>query len=330
MAAFHTGRLRKFQDEGPKGSRSPTSKYYQDPRGRECTHSRENIEEGSRVIVTLTCPLEAICRVADYCCLSSFLGHLYVRMGEDGSVPSYFLEADPKKMKKQCKLVIEDTEGEEEITIANFSVPEQSPVVTSSPASMEAKIDAVLANLTSTWKKQALQVVPGALKVPLISEIPPTTPQSKTLRVTNLKLQEIAQTKHEQLTALSAKYVRMQEAFCELETSYGMRVKAKEFKEFIFAKYVDTLKSKIEDVTRILELESLLESKGVTLPKKKDLIFAGSLTEILHAQLEELSQVLLVGEDAGPTADIDLSEEYCTSLLAHIEAPPDLATLLGE
>ncbi|KAL3682407.1 hypothetical protein R1sor_000429 [Riccia sorocarpa] len=205
---------------------------------------------------------------------------------------------------------------------------------------MEGKIGEIFTTFSTEWKDQAVRAVVELIRTPPTS--PPSSSyatfiQLKGLQDANSKLKEIVRTQHDQLTVLTAKHTKLQAAFRELETkaivletAYGMRAMSKEVKEFIFAQYVDTLKSKIEDVTRILELESLLESKGVPLPKRENVIFSSPFTEILRAQLEELSRVLLVEDSVDPTANILLVDEDRASLLAHVEAPPELASVIGE
>ncbi|KAL3699658.1 hypothetical protein R1sor_017680 [Riccia sorocarpa] len=74
-----------------------------------------------------------------------------------------------------------------------------------------------------------------------------------------------------------------------LETTYRMCEKPKDVKDLIFAKYLETLRSKVEDMTHIMELECLLESSGIAVPKKSDGMFTGAFTEMVQAQLGELS-----------------------------------------
>ncbi|KAL3697799.1 hypothetical protein R1sor_011875 [Riccia sorocarpa] len=65
-----------------------------------------------------------------------------------------------------------------------------------------------------------------------------------------------------------------------LETAYHMCEKPKEVKDLISTKYLETLRSKVEDVTRIMELEGLLEASGTVAPKRSDGAFTCAFTEV--------------------------------------------------
>ncbi|KAL3700242.1 hypothetical protein R1sor_018264 [Riccia sorocarpa] len=223
-------------------------------------------------------------------------------MEENQPVPSYFLEATPKR--------------DPGVRFYKF-------------ATLEDKIEAMLTGLKAEWKKQALHAVSGLLETPStpVTRIPSATPtEIKELLVTNQRLTKIAQTQHEQLTGIITKYGRLQEVFREqelqailLEAAYSMCVRSKEAKDFIFTKYVDTLRFKIEDLTRVAELDALLEFKGIDISKGERMVQTVPFTQIPHAQLEELSRVLLVNDGAGSTSNIGLSDEERSELLAHMQ-----------
>ncbi|KAL3693450.1 hypothetical protein R1sor_007101 [Riccia sorocarpa] len=185
-------------------------------------------------------------------------------MGENQPAPTFFLEATPKKWKRARKPVVDDATNEEYTSI---ELRETSVAKGTTSAQVEEKIGEVVTTLAAEWKDQAICAVTKLIKA---SPTPPPSlsyasfVQLRGLQDTNSKLKEIVRGQHDQLTVLVAKHTRLQVIFRELETkalvletAYGMCAKAKEVNKFIFAQYVDTLKSKIEDVTRILELESL-------------------------------------------------------------------------
>ncbi|KAL3687690.1 hypothetical protein R1sor_013999 [Riccia sorocarpa] len=65
-------------------------------------------------------------RVADYCCLSPYMVHLYTMAGENQSVDSFYSEVTPKPLKKVKKLVMEMSE-DEETPPPTPSVADQTP-----------------------------------------------------------------------------------------------------------------------------------------------------------------------------------------------------------
>ncbi|KAL3702040.1 hypothetical protein R1sor_020062 [Riccia sorocarpa] len=160
---------------------------------------------------------------------------------------------------------------------------------------------------------------------------------NKELKAQAEKLKEVARKQHEHIVMLTTRITRLQAAFCKqetqailLETAYRMGLKTKEVKNLIFTKYLETLRSKVEDVTRIMELEGLLKSKGIEIPKKNDDMFTGSFTEILHVQLEKLSSILSVNDGDGSTSDISLIDQEHKELLAHVPLSSDVDLMLGK
>ncbi|KAL3700739.1 hypothetical protein R1sor_018761 [Riccia sorocarpa] len=108
-----------------------------------------------------------------------------------------------------------------------------------------------------------------------------------------------------------------------LETAYHMCEKSKEVKDLISAKYLETLRSKVEDVTRIMELEDLLEASGIAAPKRSDGGYTRAFIEVVQAQLGELSQILSVTERDGPTSAIAFTAEERAKMLAPVPLPTE-------
>ncbi|KAL3677975.1 hypothetical protein R1sor_020931 [Riccia sorocarpa] len=88
---------------------------------------------------------------------------------------------------------------------------------------------------------------------------------------------------------LTGHIAKLQSAFREqeaqailLEPAYRICEKPKEMNDLIFAKYlskVEDLRSKVEDMTHIMELEGLLESNGIVVTKRSDGTFTRAFTE---------------------------------------------------
>ncbi|KAL3686795.1 hypothetical protein R1sor_013104 [Riccia sorocarpa] len=114
-----------------------------------------------------------------------------------------------------------------------------------------------------------------------------------------------------------------------LETAYHMCEKPKEVNDLISAKYLETLLSKVEDVTRILELEGLLEASGIAAPKRSDGGHTRAFTEVVQAQLGELSRILSIIEGDGPTSAIAFTAEEPTEMLAPVPLPTEGDSILS-
>ncbi|KAL3696736.1 hypothetical protein R1sor_010812 [Riccia sorocarpa] len=117
--------------------------------------------------------------------------------------------------------------------------------------------DQTLASLATGWKLEAMKDVYGLIK----------TPEAVEDGVTSIS----------HLLAF-----RAQEAQAILlGTAYHMCEKPKEVKDLISTKYLETLRSKVEDVTRIMELEALLEASGIVATKRSSDGYTRAFTEVL-------------------------------------------------
>ncbi|KAL3693923.1 hypothetical protein R1sor_007574 [Riccia sorocarpa] len=197
--------------------------------------------------------------------------------GENQPVVSFYSEVTPKPLKKVKKFVMEMSEDEETPpptpSVADPALPPQPEV-----QDMEVHMEEVFEDLASTWKSKALETVNGFLK-PISTYVIPTSPTIVT-EVENLKAQiqkwqDLATSHHEQLRSLASKLGKLQltcleleEKTVSLETTLAARTKVKEIRETLFSKYLATLRSKIEDVTRIAELEAHMEGLGLDVPEK--------------------------------------------------------------
>ncbi|KAL3676212.1 hypothetical protein R1sor_026160 [Riccia sorocarpa] len=174
-----------------------------------------------------------------------------------------------RPLKKVKKFVMEMSEEEE--------TPPPTPPQTE-VRDMEVHMEEVFEDLASTWKSKALEAVNGFLK-PISTYVIPTPPtvdpEVENLKMLIQKWQDLATSHHEQLRALASKVGKLQLTFLELEektakleTTLAARTKVEEIKETLFPKYLATLRSKIEDITRIAELEAHMEGLGLEIPEK--------------------------------------------------------------
>ncbi|KAL3682335.1 hypothetical protein R1sor_000357 [Riccia sorocarpa] len=131
------------------------------------------------------------------------------------------------------------------------------------------------------------------------------------------------------VTGLQGAFREQEAQTIVLETVYHKGLRSKEAENHIFSKYLETLRSKVDDVTCIMELEGLLESKEIEVPKKDDSTCFGAFSTILHVQLDELNMILSANEDDGPILEISLTEEQRTELLVHVPLLPDVDVMLG-
>ncbi|KAL3689867.1 hypothetical protein R1sor_016176 [Riccia sorocarpa] len=119
--------------------------------------------------------------------------------------------------------------------------PPKAATPTDGGSTSKGKIEDFVENLTSRWKREALQAVLGFLKPKINLEDQfhsISRAQLHELQTNLAKMREIAQAKHDKLTPLITKFRRLQAVFPEqetkvilLETTYGMRVKTKELEE---------------------------------------------------------------------------------------------------
>ncbi|KAL3689398.1 hypothetical protein R1sor_015707 [Riccia sorocarpa] len=146
---------------------------------------------------------------------------------------------------------------------------------------------------------------------------------------------DLATSHHEQLRALASKVGKLQLTFRELEaktakleTTLAARTKVKDIKETLFPKYLATLRSKIEDVTRIAELEAHMEGLGLEVPEKVTPSPAEALRSQLLAQMEGLARVLL-GEEEGPADSVKWTHGTREELMAPVAIPDSLEVEIG-
>ncbi|KAL3692933.1 hypothetical protein R1sor_006584 [Riccia sorocarpa] len=200
------------------------------------------------------------------------------------------------------------------IVLTSLQEPEQTDSTPIVPKSLEERIDQTLASLATGWKLEAMKVVYGLIKTPEAVETG-VTPIShlcyKELEVKTEKLKELAHGKQAHIELLTGRIATLQSAFRAheaqailLETTYHMCEKPKEVKDLISAKYLETLRSKVEDVTRIMELEGLLEASRIAAPKRSDGGYTRAFTEMVQAQLRQLSRILSVTDGDGLTSAI--------------------------
>ncbi|KAL3699409.1 hypothetical protein R1sor_017431 [Riccia sorocarpa] len=249
-------------------------------------------------------------RVADYCCLSPYLVHLYTMAGENQPVDSFYSEVTPKPLKKVKKFVMEMSE-DEETPPPTPSVADPTPPPQPEVRDMEVHMEEVFEDLASTWKSKALEAVNGFLK-PISTYVIPTPPtvdpEVKNLKILVQKWQDLATSHHEQLRALASK--------------------VKDIKETLFPKYLATLRSKIEDVTRIAELEAHMEGLDLEVPEKVTPSPAEALRSQLLAQMEGLARVLL-GEGEGPAVSFKWTHGTREELMAPVAIPDSLEAEIG-
>ncbi|KAL3680361.1 hypothetical protein R1sor_023317 [Riccia sorocarpa] len=275
-------------------------------------------------------------RVADYCCLSPYLVHLYTMLGENQPVDPFYFEVTPKPLKKVKKLEM-DLSEEEENPPPTPSVADQTPPPQPEVRDMEVHMEEVFEDLASAWKNKALEAVNGLLK-PISTYVIPTppmvNPEVKSLRKLVQKWHELATSHHEQLRLAAAKLGKLQLTTLELEahvvrleTTLAAWTKVKEMKETLFPKYLATLRSKIEDVTRIAELEAHMEGLGLDIPEKITPSPAEALRTQLLAQMEGLARILL-GEE-GPMTSFKWTHGAREELLAPVAIPDSLEVEIG-
>ncbi|KAL3699621.1 hypothetical protein R1sor_017643 [Riccia sorocarpa] len=249
----------------------------------------------------------------------------------------FFSEVTPKPLKKVKKFVMEMSEDEETPpptpSVANQTLPPQPEV-----RDMEVHMEEVFEDLASTWKNKALEAVNGFLK-PISTYVIPTPPTVdpgvENLKIRVQKWQDLATSHPEQLRALASKVGKLQLTFRELEaktakleTTLAARTKVKDIKETLFPKYLATLRSKIEDVTRIAELEAHIEGLGLEVPEKVTPSPAEALRSQLLAQMEGLARVLL-GEGEGPADSFKWTHGTREELMAPVAIPYSLEVEIG-
>ncbi|KAL3676524.1 hypothetical protein R1sor_026472 [Riccia sorocarpa] len=275
-------------------------------------------------------------RVADYCCLSPYLVHLYTMLGENQQVESFYSEVTPKPLKKVKKFVMDMSE-DEETPPPTPSVADQTPPPQPEVRDMEVHMEEVFEDLASTWKSKALEVVNGFLK-PISTYIIPTPltvdPEVENLKMLIQKWQDLATSHHEQLRVVASKLGKLQLTFLELEektarmeTTLAARTNVKEIRETLFPKYLATLRSNIEDVTRIAELEAHMEGLGLDIPEKVTPSPPEALRSQLLAQMEGLARVLL-GEEKGHATLFKWTHGTREELMAHV-IPDSLEVEIG-
>ncbi|KAL3685891.1 hypothetical protein R1sor_003916 [Riccia sorocarpa] len=213
--------------------------------------------------------------------------------GENQPVDSFYSEVTPKPLKKVKKFVMEMSEDEETPPPTPY-VADQTPPPQPEVQDMEVHMEEVFENLASTWKSKALVAVNGFLK-PISTYVIPTPPTGKTAK---------------------------------LETTLAARTKVKDIKETLFPKYLATLRSKIEDVTRIAELEAHMEGLGLEVPEKVTPSPAEALRSQLLAQMEGLARVLL-GEGEGPAVSFKWTHGTREELMAPVAIPDSLEVEIG-
>ncbi|KAL3688463.1 hypothetical protein R1sor_014772 [Riccia sorocarpa] len=194
-------------------------------------------------------------------------------MGENQLALTFFLEPTPKRYKKTRKPMVDET-TDEDITLLEepekkpstpivptlLQEPEQTDSTPSVPKSLEERIDQTLASLATGWKLEVVKAVYGLIKTPEAVEAR-VTPIShlryKKLEVETEKLKELAHGKQAHIELLTGRITTLQSAFRAqkaqailLETAYHMCEKPKEVKDLISTKYLETLRSKVENVTR--------------------------------------------------------------------------------
>ncbi|KAL3687693.1 hypothetical protein R1sor_014002 [Riccia sorocarpa] len=257
--------------------------------------------------------------------------------GENQSVDSFYSEVTPKPLKKVKKFVMEMSE-DEETPPPTPSVADQTPPPQPEVRDMEVHMEEVFEDLASTWKNKALEAVNGFLK-PISTYVIPTPPtvdpEVENLKIRVQKWQDLATSHHEQLRALASKVGKLQLTFQELEaktakleTTLAARTKVKDIKETLFPKYLATLRSKIEDVTRIAELEAHMEGLGLEVPEKVTTSPAEALRSQLLAQMEGLVRVLL-GEGEGPADSFKWTHGTREELMAPVAIPDSLEVKIG-
>ncbi|KAL3678982.1 hypothetical protein R1sor_021938 [Riccia sorocarpa] len=151
-----------------------------------------------------------------------------------------------------------------------------------------------------------------------------------------LKWQHLATSHHEQLRSVASKlgklqltFLEMEERAVKLETTLSTRTKVKEIKETLFPKYLATLRSKIEDVTRIVELEVHMEGLSLVVPEQVTPSPAETLRSQLLTQMEGLARVLLGEEAEGPTTSFKWTHGAREELLTQVEIPAKMEGELG-
>ncbi|KAL3679170.1 hypothetical protein R1sor_022126 [Riccia sorocarpa] len=214
-------------------------------------------------------------------------------MDENQLAPTFFLEPTSKRYKKTRKHVVDETTDDDNALLEEPEKKPSTPIVPTSlqepeqtdstqivPKSLEERIDQTLANLATGCKLEAMKAVHELIKTPEAVEAG-VTPifhlRYKELEVETKKLKELARGKQAHIELLTERIATLQSAFRAqeaqailLETAYHMCEKPKEVKDLISAKYLETLRSKVEDVTCIMELEGLLEASGIAVPKRSD------------------------------------------------------------
>ncbi|KAL3700635.1 hypothetical protein R1sor_018657 [Riccia sorocarpa] len=136
-----------------------------------------------------------------------------------------------------------------------------------------------------------MRAVFGLIKTPEAVEVGGTTISHlryKELEVDIEKVKGVARGKQAHIVMLTKRIAKLPSAFREhedqaifLETAYRMCEKPKEVKDLIFTKYLKTLRSMVEDVTRIMDAWQF-----------HFLNPDGAFTEVVQAQLGELSRIL--------------------------------------
>ncbi|KAL3700269.1 hypothetical protein R1sor_018291 [Riccia sorocarpa] len=239
--------------------------------------------------------------------------------------PTFFLEPTPKRYKKARKQVVQEITDDDNSLLDESEKKPSTPIL---PISLEARIDQTLTELAIEWKQQAMKAVFALIKTTEAVETG-VTPIShiryKELEVKTKKVKEVARGKQAHIVMLTWRIAKLQSAFCEqeaqailLDTAYRMCEKPKEVKDLIFTKYLKTLCSKVEEMTRIMELEGLLESNGIAVSKRSDGMFTRAFTEVVQAQLGELSRILSATEKDGPTSSIALTAEEHIELIGNV------------
>ncbi|KAL3686536.1 hypothetical protein R1sor_009110 [Riccia sorocarpa] len=226
-------------------------------------------------------------------------------MSENQLAPTLFLEPTPKRYKKAHKQAVEETTDDDSALLEEpekkpstsivptlLQEPEQTNSTPIVPVSLEAMIDQILARLATGRKQEAMKAVYELIKTP------------------------------EAVEAGEAQAIL-------LEIAYHMCEKPKELKDLISTKYLETLRSKVDDVTCIMELEGLLEASRIAAPKRSDGGYTGTFTEMVQAQLGELSRILSVIEGDGPTSAIALTAEERAKMLALVALPTEGDSILS-
>ncbi|KAL3693926.1 hypothetical protein R1sor_007577 [Riccia sorocarpa] len=103
----------------------------------------------------------------------------------------------------------------------------------------------------------------------------------------------------------------------------------KEIRETFFPKYLATLRSKIEDVTRIAELEAHMEGLGLDVPEKVTPSPTEALRDQLLTQMEGLARVLLGEEKEGPTSSFKWNHGSREELMALVAIPDSSEVEIG-